>query len=398
MQIMLVAIVSLTACGRGSQPTSSSVETVDIAQTGVKDQGAFQNCWAYASTGLIESMYKMRTSRDIDLSEEALLFYRIAGHLLLLTQENPTHAKLKEAMAPISANDFQNFAVTSYGDEPNSAMTIIEKFGVVPESVWSMKVSSSTEVFAMIDAIKEALLSLSLVKGNTPITVEEILMQVMVAPGGFPSMPPSNFQFDGKLVSSQEFATSILNFDPKGMVSLAASDASGYERLIRGVKLALARGINVPIEFPEDRTRLNDYTYGDERGRGDFIFHGRHVVLVTDFVNKGGKLGYVPLDVLNAEVSRPGADLDYLYAKNSWGISTTTNPNNGRGVLEPGYYRLDQSYLRLILDHAVPTQVGPGSMLSIEEASKRRLAGVIVSIPVEILKELDDEQSSGPSL
>ena len=41
--------------------------------TSVKDQGACNDCWAFAATGAVESMHAINTGRLYDLSEQQLV-------------------------------------------------------------------------------------------------------------------------------------------------------------------------------------------------------------------------------------------------------------------------------------------------------------------------------------
>ncbi|NBO37867.1 hypothetical protein EBU99_04710, partial [bacterium] len=73
---------------------------------------------------------------------------------------------------------------------------------------------------------------------------------------------------------------------------------------------------------------------------------GGHLVLVTDFINKGGSRGAVTDANLQLELMKPAADLDAFLFKNSWGVGAKTNEaGKPVGSSVDGYYRMDLSYL-----------------------------------------------------
>lgn len=41
--------------------------------TGVRDQGGCGSCWSFATIAEIEGRFKMKTTRDLDLSEQHIL-------------------------------------------------------------------------------------------------------------------------------------------------------------------------------------------------------------------------------------------------------------------------------------------------------------------------------------
>ena len=84
----LLAACVLSACGPTVENTNtqSKIDSVEIPQTPVENQNRIGFCWAYAAVGLIESDFKVRTGDTLQLSEEALGFYRMLEGLYFLTQ------------------------------------------------------------------------------------------------------------------------------------------------------------------------------------------------------------------------------------------------------------------------------------------------------------------------
>ena len=76
---LIVVLASLNAACR--KETAADTSAVETANTSIKTQGQIGFCWAYAAVAMIESRYKQRTGKDIDLSEEALGFFHYAETL-----------------------------------------------------------------------------------------------------------------------------------------------------------------------------------------------------------------------------------------------------------------------------------------------------------------------------
>ena len=124
----------------------------------------------------------------------------------------------------------------------------------------------------------------------------------------------------------------------------------GYDQIVKAIKLTLERGIDVPLSYMIYDETFNEWdaSYKVQDQNAELKQDGGHVVLVTDFVNKGGRPGAVPREEMLAELAQPASELDYLIVKNSWD-SHLASP-----ILRyPGYHTMYQSYLRYLVKKPV---------------------------------------------
>lgn len=353
----LMLIVLLPGCGIGVSSSSSS-KTVEIPQTPIEDQKKVGFCWAYAGVGLVESDYKFRSGEEINLSEEALGFYRMAEGLHYLTQ-NVSGQDLLDA---ITQEEMEGWLLSS--DEVPDTFDLIQKYGVVPESVWNFKFENSLSKQFLINKIKTALKKLVFYSANPKeITIEDIINKALLAPGAWPSRPPLEFTYLQKKYTPTEFLTE-LGFDASSYEALNVSEKKDVEALIAATKRALVRGVSVPLGYPVHFDRLNLDTFsgkGVDTNVGDNFFRdGGHAVLIDDFVNEGGKEGALPYAIALAEFLKEPSSLSYFLFKNSWGKNAKTNE---AGVVisgsETGYYKIDRAYLEgaasFVIENEVPS-------------------------------------------
>ena len=341
--------------GCGPQPQSGSdLKTVDIPQSPVENQAAVGFCWSYATMGLIESRYKATTGKDVRLSPEALGFYRMAEGLYELTRiKNP-----RQILDTLKTDDLQGFNVMSDDRKAyHDAMSLLQTYGVVPESVWSYKFMTDTQVQTVVIALKANLVRLvigQVLKGRdaTGLTRDDIINKVMTGPGAFPKAPPKTFPApeNGQTVTAVDYMRKNLAFQPEAYGFIEANDASGLPAVIAGLKRTVVRGVDGLLAFPVNTDRLHGNAFTgkgvDLHGNGNFTRDGGHEVLVTDFVNKGSKAGALKSAAIASELKRPASDLDQFVFKNSWGQFTKKDAA-GHVVLgsATGYYTIDYEYL-----------------------------------------------------
>lgn len=338
-----------TSCGPGeSNPlrkeAQSSVDSVEIPQTPVENQNRVGFCWAYAVIGLVESDYKFRTGEALQLSEEAMGFYRMVEGLYYLTQ----NLRGQELSDNIMQDTFQGWLLKS--DEIPDSFDLLKTYGVVPESVWKVKFESEESIDGLVKVIRRAMnrLVFNTIDPRT-ITRAQIIEKVLLAPGAWQSAPPQEFSLKGIKYTPQSYLDS-LEFDPMAFESVVTNRPEDVEKVIRATKRALVRGISVPLGFPVNFDRLKADTFTgkgvDLKNGENFFRDGGHAVLIDDWVNKGSVPGALPLQQIVQEFLRPTLDLDYLVFKNSWGTDAKMNE---AGVVvsgsPTGYYKMDREYL-----------------------------------------------------
>lgn len=375
----LSALSVLGACGASHRGARATPETVEIPQTEVKNQFSMGFCWSYAVIGLIESNHKLRTGQDVDLSEEALGFHRIAEELYALGQRYAGTEALAPALEGASLEGW--FVKIPDADARLDTFELLRKYGAVPEAAWSVKFDSRERRQAVLGAIKDAMFRYAQEKRPREITLEDIVSRVMTAPGAFQTRPPETFSTDGRTTTPQTYLREALSFDPDAYTAVTARTPAEYDRMVTVAKRALASGLAVPFTFPISFARLRTNAFSGAPGETTFRLDGHHAVLVTDFINDGGQLGAVSPETLELEVEKPASELRAFYFKNSWGENARSNEAGIRiAGSENGYYLIDRDYMRMTLD--ARTRVLDGK----EVTGVRALGGLSVTVPRALLR------------
>ena len=381
MKLLAFALaLIITACG----PTpTSQLSTVDLPQTAAKAQGGVGFCWSYATIGLTEATALNTSGQTFDLSEEAIGFYRIAEELSYLSknfsaEQMATPDMVREVGTEgITGSDFLfHDKQTHYGKWP-SALELVKKYGVTPESVWSVKFANSAdgaspgEGAIAIDNILARFVAFKAAHNDVNCCdVETLANNVMVAPAGelgFPSVPPKAFEMEGLQQTPTGFLAANFKLqNPDFYDVVTATSAKDFDTFVQRTKLALAAGETVPLEFSADAKFMdfenNTFTgiysaegaamMGLDPNDTAFNLNGGHVVLITDFVNVGGKPGRVSDADKAAAVAADPSELDYFVVKNSWGQGG--NVPNG---IAPGFYLIKKKYLELHMAAHAPDQI-----------------------------------------
>lgn len=339
-----LALFGIYACGPHHEVELSAIDSVEIPQTPVENQFRAGFCWAYAVLGLVESDYKVRTGRSLQLSEEALAFYRMLEELHVLAQNLDS----QELIQYLSTASFQGW-VLKHDFFPDS-FDLIEEYGIVPESAWNVKFKKPGEIEAVETVIRRKMSELIFEKVDPSlITKEEIVEKVLLARGAWETEPPRAFEYQGKRYTPKSFLVKS-GFEPLDFESVTVEKPEDVEAVIAATKRALVRGISVPIGFPVHFDRLKGDTFSgkgvDLRSADNFFRDGGHAVLIDDFVNSGSREGALPLDELQEEFARPTEELSYFVFKNSWGKDAETNESGDLvSGSKTGYYRMDRDYL-----------------------------------------------------
>ncbi len=369
----LLSLNLLAACGSnqaGQAPNQSNIDSVNIEQTPIENQRAIGLCWAYATVALVESNHKVtHNNASINLSEEALGFYRMAETFAAVSN---AAANVDEIVEYLKLDSFEGGLVKSTKAEESvvpDALQLIQKYGLVPESQWNIKFTNSQATKTFVTKIKSRFLSYIQTKSDgIKSTPEQIIQHVMISPDTFKSAPPTQFNYNGTLISATGFAREKLGFKTEQFEALSADNEVQLDSLIAAVKRALARGLSVPIGFPVNFDRLHR---GSFSGKGanvsnpsDFLREGGHAVLITDFVNNNGVKGAISATELGAEIQKPSSELDFFVIKNSWGLAAQNNESGSivSGSAD-GYYTMDRSFLigsanvQKILSVVVPSDI-----------------------------------------
>lgn len=328
MSAVLVALAA-TGCKRLS---GASTRSVEIPQTSVRDQGNAGFCWAYSDQAFIESYMLAKKGVPIDLSEEMFAFYRTAWDLFNLTLDSDG-----DDIADTDACSLNQ------GDLLNVGFNLAKELGVIPESAWSIKFNDSTGFNAdtVHNNIKRRFLNYVKGRKKGSVTLEEIVSKVMVGPGVYPSAPPASFVVDGRTYTGPSYLAEYIGFNPNEFkrYNLYNLSQTELDMRIMHIKRTLARGYTVPIGIGV----FGDVPYFELAGTGktaaDLRFDGGHAILITDFVNKGGRPGAMSVGEIQNEVMRPSSELAYFVVKNSWG--QTNQPSSQK----PGYSAIDREYL-----------------------------------------------------
>jgi Papain family cysteine protease len=352
MSCAAIILAQLASCG---QPLKkSTIESVDIGQTPVKSQGRVGFCWAYATIGFLESLMVKKTGVSVDLSEEALGFYRMAEELYAISRKyEATDLADEDKISRIVFEGLEGWDVTfNPAYNPNlpvrNALQLIEAYGAVPESAWSFKFTSDEQLEAFTKVVFSSFADLMRVNGRGQVT-REMVFGLLAKQGAYGSRPPEQFTYlspngSSRTVSAVNFVSDIIGFSKDDYTYLIPDAQIGYSQLVSAMKLSLARGLNIPFSYAIFKDQFNrwDASYAVLSPSTQPIeIVGGHAVLVTDFVNNGGRPGSISPDALSRELAKSPDDLQYVVIKNSWGTDLQSPL-----LLLPGFHTIYQSYLR----------------------------------------------------
>ncbi len=376
----VVVALSVGACKK--REFRGDLASVDIPQSEVKNKKKIGFCWAYATTDFLESEYKKTRGGTINLSEEALGFYRIAEHLLEIVKGSKSD---QEIITKIGCQRFQGLHILKVNDRQRSGgFELAEQYGVIPEDVYSVKFETETQRTDTILGIRERMRFLLERKSRDSITQEDIETQVIVKPpqsqsrpSNFVKRPPVFFDYEGRRWTAKEFFNSKFDVTSSRFVKLEFNSIDEYPRFVTLVKKTLASGTSVPFGFGVDRNYLFQEggvtVFSGKRSVFDpssvedpyppkpdplkesgcppkvmrAFAQGKHAVVITDFVNEGGMEGGLgSSDDLQREVARPASELVYLKVKNNWGIDEAGDEEGSSWLSsKDGYYRVDRQYI-----------------------------------------------------
>ncbi len=113
-----------------------------VDHTSVKDQGNVGFCWSYSSTGRIESEFLRKTGKALDLSEEYIGFFHIYDQILAFAPTYFTTFEKKPGKSGFGAGLIIYFFFHPGEGAPDLTLanTLIDKYGIVPESAFNYKI------------------------------------------------------------------------------------------------------------------------------------------------------------------------------------------------------------------------------------------------------------------
>lgn len=342
LSLLCLTLATTSGCSReGDADThaGSDVETTGSFNAGsIRNGGAGGFCWAYALTDMIESRHRLKTGKTVRLSPESIGFWRMVRGLTNIVDVAKSPAKRYRAADVAKLVEYSGADAFFVGQ----GALIMGTVGIVPESVWKAKINTNADYDALFKSLAKrfAVLWEEKIKQaggwDFNITDEEIISRVMVGEV-FKSAPPKpneEFNYDGEKFTPRTFLTSFLDFKYTDYDEVFEVNKGRLEKLIHGIKTAVASGQSVPISFPLDST--NSPNRDVFRGfSAPFKVTGGHTLVVTDFINKNGGEHRMPPEVVQQEVKKSFAELDYLKLKN----------NHGRNGPFFGFAALYQSYL-----------------------------------------------------
>jgi hypothetical protein len=350
--LFVLALTLASACKEGKQTSDSEASAVDTANTTVKFQGEIGFCWSYAAVAMIESDYKKRTGREIDLSEEAIAFFHFAEQLKAKMDWN---LRWNEKEFELSDGGWINGTSKKMGSK--DAFSLIEHWGLIPESQWIIKFEDELKKKKAIDSINKNFLSLQeKIRGKqTSVQMNQIFE--ILTKEAFASVPPvDGFNNGSGQMNAVQYARNVIGFRPGAFQDVALKSNEPtivVMSTLQRVKQALADGnvVGISISMPE-RLEWAQRVQGTRFvGMGKpFVLKGGHAMVVTDFKNSGGVFG--PVADVGEEVSKEIEPGLVFRLKNSWG--SQTGRNEFGQVVKTGFYDMDIMYIVDVLKSTYP--------------------------------------------
>ncbi len=335
--ILLSSMSVFAACTPAKQ-IASRPDAADIPQTSVKHQ-SIGNCWAYATTGWIESLHKKATGNDIDLSETWISFWSSYYRLIWdeAGKENPSEGGGYDLARGILADhgfilegDFiPEEEGKTYSERQEAAMEYITEQTKEGGRLYGAKNRSHENIIKELnaafgvnidEAFKKAKPARALVIHKDGMTLDVLLK-------------------DQKWQWRDAFFPAMDKKNPQRIVE---------ERLaiLKRVQRAINDDIPVILNFYVAMGAIdrNDGGFKVEtfKSTGNLGRQGGHMVVVTDYVadNVPG-VGTVGEGAVSQEIREAAlkGDLRYIKVKNSWGVDRAE-----RGLTD-GYSKLYLDYL-----------------------------------------------------
>lgn len=407
-----VSILTLSLSCKPFLEQKAAPKAVALQNTEVEDQGSIGFCWAYALTGLLESLALRNSGVSLNLSEEAIGYVRMGNEVI----ETVFKAKnMEDLIARIKRMSLEGFAMGQVANAQGletlpgggaiqkapGGTQLVTSVGVWPESAFAYKFPSETigeqalqalglpegakvsAGKAATRAIKMRFLNVAKSSGIGKVKVmpgDTLAKAVLVSKThivgdetsfGFPEVPPDTFAFNNVTYTPMDFLRKVVGVDLAKFKTYLAWNPASLDYYLQLTKIYLAAKVPVPFAFQVNhgRKKGNIFSGGPAFDPKRDKWVGGHAVLLTDFVNKGSKPGALSPQSLCAELRKPGSEVDYLVFKNSWGKGNQKTESGVSTQSGDGFYQIQRSYL--------------------EEMLKKNLEGI---------KDLSNEQEVGQAL
>ncbi|MEI8026994.1 MAG: C1 family peptidase [Pseudomonadota bacterium] len=343
LAIAATSVVFSIGC-RPAIQSDSQPQTFETPNTEIKNQGRIGFCWAYAAIAMIESDYKRRTGKDIDLSEESLGFFLLAEYI-----KQGGDQFLRTALSlPTTQPKIEE------GSSIPEAFSLIARWGLIPESQWSVKFDTDSEVNQAKDSIagewRQKVEALR-INGSNAVPFDDVVS--ILTKKAFRTPPPfQSFDNGSGAMSAIRYAREVIGFNPNNYEFVTIDGAAGssaFSSNIQRIKEVLSRGgvvgieLSMPASDPSSASRIQGKRF---IGMGmPFKIDGAHAMVITDFKNSNGNFGKSlnPME----EVAKPLEPGMQFQLKNSWGSQSGFNEFGAQ--VQTGYYEMDVMYLLDIL-------------------------------------------------
>lgn len=344
--LLIIDTYGLNACHQVGQNDAAG-NAVDTANTSTKTQGQVNLCWAYSAVAMIESRYKIKTGVEIDLSEEAIGFFHLAEQIKETMDKNLSTGKITRKFDVIYAESGYMTGGRQAAAGSRGALELIERWGLVPESLWKIKFDEYSHVESYQKSINSEFIQLQndLLGKQSVVQYNQVFS--MLTRDAFPSVPPvDGFDNGSGYMNSVQYAKDVIGFKASDYESVSFMKANGSEMLhsLERVKRSLANGlaVGIGISMPSNDEPVSRISGTRFLGIGStYLIEGGHAMVITDFRNSGGSFGK-SADV-ESEVAKPIDSGFQLRLKNSWGSQSGYNEFGEK--VSTGYYDMDVGYI-----------------------------------------------------